>query len=87
MRPIRHDNKSHIFREIIGQSLDDRHKSCVDKHQPVVGMVGDVGHLLGAETGIERMADRANTSNSIVKLEVAISVPRQSGHTITRLNT
>jgi hypothetical protein len=55
-----------------GQERDDRG---VDEDDPVLGVVGDVGQLLGEQPQVQRVEDGAHRRDGHVGLQVLLVVP------------
>ena len=66
--------------------FDQRQEGCVEEQRRVLGMVGDVSDLLGEQPGIDGVADGADAGDGVVELEVAVAVPGQRGHPVSRLD-
>ena len=64
-------------REMRRQALDQRGKARIHKEQAVRGMIDDVNDLLVEEPRVDRVADRTNARDCVIKFEVAKPVPRE----------
>ena len=60
-----------------GQRLEQRHERLVDEDHLILGVVDDVGELIGEQPDVERVQHRPHTGNRHVELEVALVVPRE----------
>ena len=58
----------------------------IEEQRRVLGVVGDVGDLLGEEARVDGVADGADAGDGIVELEVAVAVPGQGRHPVARLD-
>src|SRR2546428_606195 len=67
--------------------VDGRHHGRVDKDHRVLGVVDDVGEVLGREPEVQRMEDEAAERRSPVHLEVAVAVPREGRDAVALLQT
>src|SRR5262249_301295 len=52
-----------------------------------LGIVQDVGQLLGGETYVQRQKDRACFENAIVTFQQAVTITAQEGHAVAWLNS
>jgi hypothetical protein len=66
--------------------LPERQQRFVDEDRAVVGMVDDVGELVGVETEVEGMEDAASERNAEVGLEVGPVVPGEGGDAVSRFD-
>ena len=66
--------------------LHQRQEGGVEEQRRVLGVVGDVGDLLGEQPRIDGVADRADAGDGEVELEVAVAVPGQRRHPVARLD-
>ncbi|MNV29130.1 hypothetical protein D3C71_1203430 [compost metagenome] len=57
-----------------------RGKAGVKQHHLVVGVVDDVGQLLGVQTRVAGVHDHAAAGHGVVRLQVAVVVPGQRPH-------
>src|SRR5438552_15026605 len=62
-------------RQVWCQAFDERSKGCVDKEQPVFGMIDYVEDLLIEQPRVDRVADRADARNCVIELEMAEGIP------------
>jgi len=67
--------------------LDQGEDVDVDEDDLVLGIASDPGHLLREQTRVDRVADQLGAGHAVVDLHVAIAVPGQRAHTVTRLAT
>ena len=87
VRPVRHDDDLQIVRKMRAQLFNDRYEGEVDKQEPVLGVIDDVDHLLSGQARIDRVADRPDAGNGIVKLKMPVAIPRERGHPIPVVHT
>ena len=66
--------------------LDQRQEGQVEEQRRVLGVIGDVGDLLGEQPRIDGVADGADAGDGVVQLEMSIAVPGQRRHPVTRLD-
>ena len=64
--------------------LPERQQAFVDEHGAVVGVVDDVGELVGVEAEVEGVEDAAHERDAEVGLEVRAVVPAERGDAIAR---
>ncbi len=62
--------------------LENRHDRVVDEDDAVLGVVDDVGELLGEQADVERVQHRTDARHRHVQLEVALVVPRERANAI-----
>ena len=76
---------STVFRSslIAGQQRDERG---VDDDAAVLGVVDDVGQLLGREPDVERVQHRSHGGDGEIRLEVALVVPAEGADAVTLLD-
>ena len=77
-RVVEHDHRLHA-RDAPGELLDQGQQVGVDEDHPVLGVVDDVGELVGREPGVEGVQHPPAARHAEVGLEVAVVVPRQRG--------
>ena len=58
----------------------------IDKDRLVLGMVGDVGDVVGRQPRVDRMEHRAQTGNAEIELEMAMGVPGERAHPVAELD-
>ena len=68
------DLRPHLFPQ--------RQQRFVDEHRAVVGVVDDVGELVGVEAEVERVEDAADERDAEVGLEVRAVVPAERGDAV-----
>ena len=66
--------------------LDQRQEGQVEEQRGVLGVVGDVGDLLGEQARVDGVADRADAGDGVVELEMAVAVPGQRRHPVAGLD-
>ena len=89
LRPVRgvgEEDEALDGRQRRGDPLDERQEGQVEEEDPILGMVDDVGDLLLAQPGIDRVVDRAEASDSVPRLQVPPRVPGQRRHPVADLD-
>jgi len=66
--------------------LGYRYEAGINAQEAVARVVEDIGHLFGREAGVYRVADRADASEGIIKLHMAVAVPCQCRHAVAHLH-
>jgi hypothetical protein len=69
------------------QGLDQAGEVHVEEDDAVVGVVGDVGNLLGEQARIDGVADRGHARDGEIDLEMAMGVPGQRADAVLGLDT
>ena len=59
-----------------------RREGGVKAHHAVFGVVDDPGQLLGMQAGVEGVQHPARTADTVVHLQVAVTVPGNAGHPV-----
>jgi len=72
--------------KLVGDFFQHRHEGDVGHHHAVLGVVDDPGDLIGKQSRIDCMADRANTHDAVPGLEMAPGVPRNGGDAVAELD-
>ena len=67
-------------------AFDDRQQVEVDEDHLVLGMVGDIGDVLGRQPRVERVQHRADAGNAEIELEMAIGVPGDGADPVAELD-
>ncbi len=65
-----------------GNLTDQRDQRTVDHNHPVVGVVNDVGELLGEEPNVERVQHRTHGRDTEVTLQMLLMVPGERADTL-----
>src|SRR5215471_8224235 len=81
----RHQHNPAVLRKLRSQPLDQRDEAGVDEEKPVAGVIDDVDDLVVEQPGIDRMANRADTGDAVIELEVAKGVPGERADPVARL--
>ena len=74
---VRHQHVGLDGLESGGDLLDQRQEGRIEEQRRVLGVVGDVGDLLGEQPRVDGVADGADAGDGVVELEVAVAVPGQ----------
>ena len=69
--------------DLAGQSVKERQQRAIDKDDFVLGVVDDIGQLIGSQTDVQRMADRTSPGNTIIHLQMLIVVPGKGANAVT----
>ena len=72
-----HDHDVLDRRHRVDELPQQRQHRAVDEDDLVLGVVGDVGQLLGEEPDVERVQDPAGARRGEVELQVALGVPAE----------
>ncbi len=72
--------------EVLRHLLEPGEQRAIDEHDPVLGMLDDVGQLLGEHVDVEGMADGAAAGDGEVELQVLVVVPGEGGDTVPGLH-
>ena len=72
--------------ELVPDAGQQRNERGVDDDAAVLGVVDDVGQLLGREPDVEGVQHRAHGGNGEVRLEVALVVPAERADAVPRLD-
>src|SRR5262249_25594350 len=75
-----------VRRQLRPEPLDQRNKARLDKQQPVLRVIDDVDDLIIEQRRIDRMANRADAGDAVIKLEMAIGVPGERADPVARRN-
>ena len=86
MGAVGHDDIDQRRGQLILESFKDRHEGQVHEQNLVARMFDDIGHLLGAQTGVDRVAHGPDAGNGVIKLKMPVAVPCQRGDPVTRLD-
>jgi hypothetical protein len=70
--------------EVRQDAGEERQERGVDDDHPVLGVVGDVRHLLRGEPDVQRMDDRAHAGHGVVRLHVLLVVPHEGTDAVAR---
>ena len=62
--------------------FDNGHERCVDKENAILGVVDDIGHLLFGKARVDRVANRTDAGDGVVKLKMAVTVPSQRRYAV-----
>ena len=68
------------------ERLDQRQEGQVEEERLVLGVVGDVDDLVGMQSRVERVQDRARSRHRVVELHVAMAVPGQRRDAVAALD-
>src|SRR5216117_1738679 len=79
---VAHDHDPAHARDLVADRLEHRPRARVGEDHRVLGMVDDVGEVLGREPEVQRVEDAADERRRPVDLEVAVAVPGQGRHTV-----
>ena len=58
----------------------------VEEHQPVFGMIGDIGDLVGEQARIDGVIDRADAGDAVPGLQVPPGVPGERRDAVAELH-
>ena len=84
VRRVGQDDIALDRRQMIGQSLEQRHEGQIRHHHPVLGVVDDPSDLLGKETRVDGVVDRADPGDAIPGFEMAVAVPGERGDAVAK---
>ena len=68
------------------EGFEDLQQRLVDDDHLVLGIVDDVGELVGEQAGVQRVDDRTHRGDREVQLEVLALVPQQRGDRVSLAN-
>ena len=77
MGPVGHHHHMAQMRQLPLQARHQRHEGRVDEQNLVLGMVEDIGHLVGGEPGIDGVAHGPHPRDREIEFEMAVIVPGQ----------
>ena len=83
---VGHDHDMLHRLEMRPHALDDRQQVEVDEDRLVLGVVGDVGDVLGRQPRVDRVQHGADAGDAEIELEVAIGVPGDGADRIAELD-
>ncbi len=83
---VGHDHDVLHGLELLPHALDDRQQVQVDENDLILGMVGDVGHVLGRQPRIDGVQDGADAGDAEIELEMAVAVPGNGAHPVAELD-
>ena len=86
VRGVGQDDVALDGRELVLQLLHERHESRVEKHQPVFGVIGDVGDLFGKEAWIDGVIDRPDAGDAVPCFQMPPGVPGERRDAVTELD-
>ena len=72
--------------EVLPYAFDDRQQVKVDEEDLVLGVVGDIGDMLGREARVEGVQHGADAGDAEVELEMAIGVPGDGADAVAELD-
>ena len=72
--------------ELVPHAFDDRQQVEVDEDDFVLGMVGDIGHVLGRQPRVDRVQYRADAGDAEIELEMAVGVPGDGADPVSQLD-
>src|SRR6516162_11012018 len=81
-----HQHDAAVLRKLRRQPLDQGDEAGIDEEKPVAGVVDDIDDLVIEQPGIDRMADRADTGDRVIELEVAESIPGKRPDPVARFD-
>jgi len=87
MRPVGHDDVVLDGRPRGGHLLGERHKRQVEEQHLVLGVVDNVGELVGEEPRVDGVAHGADAGDRVIGLEVAMVVPGDRRHPVAEPDT
>ena len=83
---VGHDHDVLHGLELVADALDDRHEVQVDEDDLVLGMVGDVGHMLGRQARVQRVQHGADAGDAEIELEMPVGVPGDGADPVAELD-
>ncbi len=83
---VAHDHVVPDALEAPGELGQRRREGVVDEDHPVLGVVDDVGDLVGEQADVDRVQDGAEARHAEVELEVALAVPAEGRHPVALLD-
>ena len=86
MGAVGHDHDMLHRLELVVHAFDDRHQVEVDEDDLILGMVGDVGHMLGRQARVQRVQHGADAGDAEVELEMPIGVPGDGADPVAELD-
>ncbi len=73
-------------RQLVGDLFQERHESDVGEHHPVTGVIDDPGDLIGKQSRIDRVVDRAETEDAVPDFQMPPGIPRERRHAVAELD-
>jgi hypothetical protein len=86
VRGVGQDHVALDGRKLVLQLLHQRHERRVEEHQPVFGMIGDVGDLLGKQPRIDGVIDGADAGDAVPGLEMPPGIPGERRDAVAELD-
>jgi hypothetical protein len=82
--PPGHQHVAPHRRESRGELFGERQGGRVDEQPGVLGMIDDVGDLVGVQARVDRVQDGAGAGDAVEQLEVPVRVPGQRADAVAR---
>ncbi len=86
VRAVGHRHPALDVRAMRREALDQRHEGQVEEDVLIIGVVDDVGDLVGEQARIDGVAHRARARHAIVDLQVPVAVPGQRADALAGLH-
>ena len=89
LRHVRGVGEDHVAldgRQLVLQLLHQRHEGQVEEHQPVFGVIDDVGDLLGEQARIDGVIDRADAGDAVPGFQMPPGVPGERRDAVAELD-
>jgi hypothetical protein len=83
-RILHHDDVLHAL-EVLADGLEKRPEARVHDEDLVLGVVDDVGQVLGREADVDGVQHHAHEGRGEVDLHVAVGIPREGAHAVALL--
>ena len=84
--PLPHHDDGLDRLQVVLDARQQRNERGVDDDAAVLGVVDDVGQLLGREPDVQRVQHRSHAGDGEIRLEVALVVPAEGADAVTRLD-
>ena len=84
MRPRGDITMTCFDRHAVAKLLEQRQQALVDDQDAILGVVDDVGELVGVQAQVQRVQHRADRRDRQVRLEVLMPRPGERRHAIAR---
>ena len=65
--------------DLVQDAFEQGHEGDIGEDKPVLSVIEDIDQLLLEQSRVDRVAHRAYARDAVIKLEMAIAVPRQGG--------
>ncbi len=81
-----HHDRPHAGGDLRRDGGEDGVEAGVREHHRVLGVVDDVGDVVGMQAGIDGVADRSHPRRAVIDFQMPVAVPGQRAHPVARLD-